>query len=246
MAKAMHRHYGNRARIGLVVPSPNTVAETEFWRMAPPGVTVHTSRMPIDFALGMDAIPAMEKQAPRVLKEAATAAPSIIAYGCTATSAVSEPEKKQTKIGDVTGLPTVTAAMALLDALKALSVSRIGLVTPYPPAINEKEVSFFSANGINVIADESVIADPSQLQMRNMCLVPPDLLIERAVEMGQHEDVECVVLSCCDMPTLDAINSVESAINKPVISSTQALFWKSLREAGLTDFLDDAGKLFVQ
>ena len=42
------RVYGNKARIGLIVPGPNTIAETEFWQMAPRGVTIHTARLPFD------------------------------------------------------------------------------------------------------------------------------------------------------------------------------------------------------
>ena len=37
--------YGWRGRIGLLVPSINTTMETEFWRIAPPGVSVHTARI---------------------------------------------------------------------------------------------------------------------------------------------------------------------------------------------------------
>ena len=39
------RPYGARARVGLIVPAPNTVAETEFWRLVPVGMNVHTTRM---------------------------------------------------------------------------------------------------------------------------------------------------------------------------------------------------------
>ena len=37
--------YGWRARIGVIVSPPNTVAEVELGRMAPEGVSVHTTRM---------------------------------------------------------------------------------------------------------------------------------------------------------------------------------------------------------
>ena len=46
MGNVAGRVYGAKARMALMVPSTNTVAETEFWKMAPEGLTVHTSRMP--------------------------------------------------------------------------------------------------------------------------------------------------------------------------------------------------------
>jgi len=39
---------GWRAKLGVIVPSTNTVVEHDFNRMAPPGVTCHTGRMYIE------------------------------------------------------------------------------------------------------------------------------------------------------------------------------------------------------
>ena len=61
--------HGWRARIGLIVPSPNTVAETEFWRMAPEGVTIHTTRMLLRADEVKDPLRDMEQFLPRVLEE---------------------------------------------------------------------------------------------------------------------------------------------------------------------------------
>ena len=63
------RPYGWRARIGLIVPSPNTVAETEFWQMAPFGVTVHTTRMLYRAEEVDDPLTDMERSLPRVIQE---------------------------------------------------------------------------------------------------------------------------------------------------------------------------------
>ena len=237
--------YGARARIGLLVPSPNTVAETEFWRMAPPGVSIHTSRMPFFADDGADAFNKMEEQVPRVMAEAITVQPSVIAYGCTASSAVGDPAAKERKLSDLAGLPTVTAAAALLAALHTFDAKKIALVTPYPQAINDKERKFFAQNGVEVICDESLIVDPGQQQLRNMFMVPTDLLIERAVVLGSNRDVEAIVLSCCDMPTLDAIEQIEVRTGKPVTTSTQALLWRSLRAAGINDAVPNCGRLLM-
>ena len=213
--------YGARARIGLLVPSPNTVAETEFWRIAPPGVSIHTSRMPFFADDGADAFKKMEEQVPRVMAEAITAQPSVIAYGCTASSAVGDPAAKERKLSDLAGLTTVTAAAALLAALRTFKAKKIALVTPYPQAINDKE------------------------RKRNMFKVPTALLIERAVALGSNPDVEAIVLSCCDMPTLDAIEQIEVRTGKPVTTSTQALLWRSLRAAGIDDAVQNCGRLLM-
>ena len=237
------RVYGERVRMALMVPSPNTVAETEFWRLAPDGVTVHTSRMPFFADRHERPFEAMEADLPRVIDEVNSARPDVIAYGCTASSAKGDPAEKEAGLTAQTGRPTVTAAGALVAALATLSATRIVLITPYPQAVNRKERAFFAENGITVQDDESVIVDESQLRFRNMSAVPCGLLTERAVARAGRADPEAVVLSCCDMPTLDAIPRIEDELGVPVISSTQALFWSAARTAGLTDPIPGYGRL---
>ena len=245
MTKQPARVYGTRARIALMVPSPNTVAETEFWTMAPAGVTVHTSRMPFFGDRHARPFDAMEAELPRVFEEVNTARPDVIAYGCTASSARGNPAEVEARLTAQAGTPTVTAAGALVDALAVLGARRIVLLTPYPQAVNDKERKFFAENGITVLDDESVIVDEGQHAFRNMSAVPCDLLTERAVACADRDDVDAVVLSCCDMPTLDAIGRIEVRTGLPVISSTQALFWKAARTAGLDDAITDAGRLLA-
>jgi maleate isomerase len=38
---------GWRARIGVLTPDDDTVPESEFWTMAPDGVSVHAARVPL-------------------------------------------------------------------------------------------------------------------------------------------------------------------------------------------------------
>jgi arylmalonate decarboxylase len=162
---------------------------------------------------------AMESHLPRVIDEVNSAEPDVIAYGCTASSAKGNPRDYEAKLSRETGKPTVTAAAALVEALGALWAKRVAMVTPYPRAVNDKERAFFADNGITVVKDESIIVDENQKPFKNMNRVPVDKLVERAVALGGRDDVEAVVLCCCDMPTLEAIPRIEAAIGKPVTSS---------------------------
>ena len=240
------RVYGVKARMALMVPSTNTVAETEFWKMAPEGLTVHTSRMPF-FADRFDSpFDEMESHLPRVIDEVNSAQPDIIAYGCTASSAKGNPIDYEKQLTQNTGKPTVTAAAALVEALKTFSAKKIVMITPYPQSTNDKERVFFQGNGVEVIEDESIIIDDAQLKFKNMNKIPTDLLIDRSVSLGQAENVDAVILSCCDMPTLNAIPIIEDAIGKPVTSSTQALFWRAIRTAGILDPIEGVGSLLIR
>jgi len=246
MSETLARVYGVRARMALMVPSTNTVAETEFWRMAPEGVTVHTSRMPFFAERHEKPFDEMESHLPRVIDEVNSAVPDVVAYGCTASSAKGVPKDYEDALTEKIGKPTVSAAGALVAALEVFGAKRIALVTPYPQYVNDKERVFFAENGIEVVEDESIIVDESQMRFKNMNKVPAALLVERATALGSRDDVDAVVLSCCDMPTMDAIPVIEAAIGKPVTSSVQALFWSATRAAGIAEPTTGKGRLLAE
>jgi maleate cis-trans isomerase len=246
MSETPARVYGTRARMALMVPSTNTVAETEFWQLAPQGVTIHTSRMPFFAERHEKPFDEMESHLPRVIDEVNSAVPDVVAYGCTASSAKGIPKDYEDSLSEKIGKPTVSAAGALIAALEVFGAKRIALVTPYPQSLNDKERVFFAENGIEVMEDESIIVHESQMQFKNMNKVPAELLIERATALGGRDDVDAVVLSCCDMPTLDAIPEIEAAIGKPVTSSVQALFWSATRAAGITERTQGKGRLLAE
>ena len=91
MQSSAQRVYGAKARMALMVPSTNTVAETEFWEMAPDGITIHTSRMPFFAERFEKPFDEMESHLPRVIEEVNSAEPDVIAYACTASSAKGNP-----------------------------------------------------------------------------------------------------------------------------------------------------------
>ena len=214
--------------------------------MAPPGVTVHTSRMPFLPDRYEKPLDEMERHVARVLEEAASAEPDVIAYGCTASSAKGDPDEYKSRLETEGGTPTETAAGALLSALAALGARRIVLVTPYAPEENAHEAEYFTENGIDVLADDSVIVDEGQYRMRYMSRVPTDPLVERAVALANAHEPDAVVLACCDMPTLEAIPLIEAATGRPAISSAQALFWASSRRAGMNEPTPGRGRLLAE
>ena len=86
--------------------------------------------------------------------------------------------------------------------------------------------------------------DEAQQKFKNMNRVPSDLIVERAIKLGGQKNVQAVVLSCCDMPTLAAIPKIETELGKPVTSSTQSLFWRTMKAAKLPDQIKGRGLLF--
>ncbi len=236
------RPYGWRARVGLIVPSPNTVAETEFWQMAPEGVTVHTTRLLYRADEVEDPLTDMEQFLPQTLEELRGLEVDVVAYGCTASALRTPHEHTRDEIKGALDKPTVTTMGCILDAFRALGVTKIAVGSPYPDAVNEAERAYFESQGLTVTADEGVILFEAQARLRHMNLVREED-VEALADKIDSPEAEAVFLSCADMATLGVIERLEQRLGKPVVTSVQATFWGALRAAGIEDRIDGAGQL---
>ena len=55
---------------------------------------------------------------------------------------------------------------------------------------------------------------------------------------------DALFISCTALPVLNIIDRLEKKINKPVLSSNQALIWDSLQTIGENKDINGFGKLF--
>jgi maleate isomerase len=146
--------YGWRGRIGLLVPSVNTVVEPEFNRMVPEGVSVHAARMQ-NARSDLEDTLRMNAHAVRAARELASAKVDVIACACTSGSFVQGEAGERglrERIKTATGIPVVTTAGAVAEALSTLQVSRLVMATPYTDDINLLEKEFLEAGGFHITA----------------------------------------------------------------------------------------------
>ena len=147
---------GWRARIGVVIPSVNTVVEPWFSATSPAGVSVHASRMFLDNALTPESIVRMDQdEGMRAVRQLASCRPHGIAYCCTASSIVQGLEYDrhlQHEVEQAAGVPATTATQSILEALRVLCVKRIAAASPYAEEIDRAEHAFFEAAGFEVVS----------------------------------------------------------------------------------------------
>merc|ERR1712166_215412 len=233
------RPYGSRARIGLIVPSSNTVAETEFWRMAPAGVSVHTTRL-----VGAT-LSELHGSLPGVMQQLEGLGVDVAVYGCTASALENPHEQTRQEIADRLGVPAVTTMGAVLEAFHVLGAKNIAIGAPYPSKYIDAERVFFEEQGFNVTADKGLVVFEGQTRGQHMSYVPSHMVEELAESINSPE-CDLIFLSCTDMASLDLLEKLEAKLGKPVISSTQATFWKALRTAGISDRLEHCGSLLAE
>ncbi len=237
-----------RARIGVIVPSVNTVVEPWFSAVAPPGVTIHAARMFLDNNLTPESLVRMDHdEGVRAVKQIMSCKPASVAYCCTASSIVQGQEydgRLSHELNHAAGVPAFTATLGIIEALHAVGAKRIAVCSPYTKAIDDAEHEFFTAAGFEIlgsahlgIADAFRLADPTPDEITQLAL--------KAWHAG-HGDADATQITCLNMNSQTVIESLEQHTGEPVITSTQATLWKGLRAAGVQDRIEGYGVLLVK
>ncbi|MEM7188261.1 MAG: Asp/Glu racemase [Pseudomonadota bacterium] len=219
-----------RARIGALVPFTNTNLEPDLAMLRPDGVSLHFARLggydadeiPDDAQMhGLGAADLDDE-----LRLIQGVRPDLILYGCTSATLTHGPSFDRdlaAKIKAQSGAETVTAAGAVVHAMRALGVTRIGFASPYVGAINDQAIAFFAEKGIETVsrADIGVVLD----NYGQGALTPEEVF---ALAMrADAEDAQALVLSCTDMRSAEVVDRLEDAIGKPVICSNQAMMFRA-------------------
>lgn len=241
-ALQLNRPYGWRAKIGLITPSSNNINEPEFYRLAPQGVTIHTSRVLLTGEMNEESFYRMARDLGRAAEELATAEVDIIAFGCTAGSVVCPLDQLTASMAEKTGTPAIVTAGAVVAALRVLGIKRVAMGTPYVDFVNRREVEFLAEHGIGVTRYLGLELGHNQAERRSIGHVPPEAVYRMACEIDSP-DADAVFISCANVATLDIIEDLEQALGKPVISSNTACFWAALRVLGINSSIEGYGRL---
>ena len=236
-----------RARIGVFVPFTNTNIEPDMMLMAPPGVSLHFTRLggydqdEIPDEDQMASLGAAEMDAP--LKLIQGVKPDAIIYGCTSATLAHGPAFDRDLAAQIkrqSGAHSVTAAGALVYALKTMQITRIGFASPYVPSLNDRAIAFLATEGIKTTARAEV--DETLGNLGQGALMP-DAVYQLGLR-ADHAQAQAIVLSCTDMRSVEVIDQLEQTLGKPVISSNQALMFQVLSLLGISDTPNGYGQLF--
>jgi maleate cis-trans isomerase len=243
-AASRYNPYGWRARVGLVVPSINKVAEPEFWRLAPPGVAFHVARAANRGATTEESYFKMADAALDAAEDLATADVDMVLYACTSGSVVCPLPKLLSDMQQRSGLPTIATINSVVAALRTLGAQRVALATPYVDFVNQTEKQFLEDYGFHVTSVHGLQMGETQEERRGIGRVPPQH-VYRMARLVDRPDADAIFISCTNLATLDVIAQIEADLGKPVVTSNQASFWSCLRLMGLPDRIEGYGKLLA-
>jgi len=231
--------YGTKARIGVLVPSVNTVVEAEFNALVPPGVTIHSTRMYITHPT-VETLRRMNEDIEMAAQLLATAQPAVVAFACTTGSlleGIGYDQELIRRIQKIVKVPTTATAAAVIAAFGELGVKRVSVGTPYNEELTRREKDFFEKSGIEVVRIRGLNFQGKDWEQNSL-----DPVKRLAREVNRPE-AEAVFLSCTNLKTLPVIAELEEELGKPVFSSNVATFWHAMRLVGWKENIQGRGKL---
>lgn len=222
--------YGTVARIGLVVPSANTVVEPEIGGLLPAGVDAYATRVLGARTVDPVSVMAVRAGLGRAVDELATLTPAAIGFASTAGSflnGATDDRETCSVLSVRAGCPVLTASRAVVLALRALGVDRVALASPYPARVAERGIAFLAEEGVETVRS---VADPAA--------APADVALR-----ADGSSAQAVLIAGTHWPTVAALTDLERRLGKPVLSSNAATAWCLLRRAGLATPLPLLGRL---
>jgi maleate isomerase len=227
-----------KQKIGLIVPSWNTVMEYETQRLAGNGASVHSMRIP-HTADTEERLMGLSTQAPQAATLLAHAKVNVIGYGCTASGFLHTPAEDQAlaqRISAETGIPCASSSRAIVDGLRALGTRKLSLASPYAPWLNERLKQYLTADGFEVLAMQGLSTEAHSTITRERILALVDDVV--------RPDTEAIFISCSNFRTIEIIATVEEKYGKPVVTSNASMMWAMLRLMNDRRDMPGAGCLF--
>ena len=231
---------GYRAKIGVIVPSTNTVVEHDFARVRPPGVTFHSSRFLVEapdlssdeaFLYFLDLI---RDTIPTAVHDIMTCKPDHILMGMSAETFWGGKEGNaafSARVREIAGDIGITSGAAACNAaLELLGVSRIACLTPYQPAADEQVYGFFTECGYDVRRVRGLRCESAT----SIADVTPETLVEVLKEID-GDDIDAIVQCGTNLSMVEVADQAERWLGKPVLAINAICLWHALRTLGIDD-----------
>ena len=232
---------GSLARIGVITPDNDPVPESEFWTLAPEGVSVHAARVPL-VDVKTFSNPPYADDATGLL---AALPLNAIVFAFTTSSYVLGPEGEHELTARLekrsNGIPVLLPCIAVLTAFHLLGVKRIAVIHPpwFAEDVIQRGATYFRSQGFEV-------THVGQLSpTRKFSEVAPAELYAWVCEHVPKE-AEAVFIAGNGLRAIGTISALEEDLRRTVLTANQVSFWYALRQAGIRTAVDGYGRLFTR
>jgi maleate isomerase len=219
------------ARVGLIVPSSNTVIEVDFYRRLPPTATLHTARMYLEETTPEGESAMLDEYLPTAINDLRSARPDVMVFGCTSAGALRGNDyeaKLIARIATETGAETFSVAASVRRTIRAAGGRRVGVITPYVDSLNQKIRESLEDDGLEVAAIHGL----GITENFAIAEVEPERIAAFASECFGGSDIDLLFASCTNFRAIDARDEIQAALGVPVVTSNHAALAVVLDQIG--------------
>lgn len=219
-------------RIALMVPSSNTVMETDLNRALVGKCSVHTARMYLVETTRAAEVEMVEKHAPLAAKDLGTTNPDLLVFGCTSAGSLYGAEydlRICAELGQIAKAPAIGVLRAVSEELDLVGGRKLAVVTPYVDDLTQSVAKAAATTDRHVVAavgmgirDNVVLADPT-----------PDNIVAFARSSLVGKSFDMMLVSCTNFRALEAKPLLEREFGVPVVTSNSAILSAIQRRFGL-------------
>jgi maleate isomerase len=241
---------GGRGRVGLLVPSTNTIVQPECERLRPRGVTNHIARITIQERplnseqAFLEHVQAMRDGIGAAADQVMTAKPSALIMGVALEAfwgGVAQAEKLRSGLAERAGVPVFMGSTATVAALRRFGATRIAILTPHQPRGDEMVRAYMAEAGFEVVrlkglkcASPTAIGQVSQAEIR------------ASLSELNGDDVEAIVQVGTNLAGVEPCAEAERWFGKPVIAINTVTYWDALRGLGIEDRVFGCGRVLEE
>ena len=140
------------------------------------------------------------------------------------------------------GVPAITSAQAVGQAVRALGAKRIALVSPYSQPVIERAQHYYESKfALSVVALEGFAATNSYMIGK----LGPENARDAFARINRPE-IDCFVVPGGNFPTMSFVPAWEREFGKPVITTNAAALWAMMAIMDVTDTLPGLGQLLEE
>jgi maleate isomerase len=241
---------GWRGKFGVIGPSTNTVVEPDYNAMRPAGVTNHYSRIFTPNAAPNNetfaaSIAVIGENVMDAVKSALTCGPDYLLMAVSAVSffgGANGADALVRRIQNCAGAGVSIGSHSIAAALHSYGgISRIAVLSPYWPVMNQAVIGYFNDVGFGVVRDIALqcrswtaIAEVTPAQCRD------------ALKRLDGDDVDAIVQVGTNLSMVRVAAAAELWLGKPVIAVNTATYWHALRANGIRDQIEGFGRLLAE
>jgi maleate cis-trans isomerase len=232
----MPRHFG------VLIPSTNTTVEIEYNRLLPAEYQAHVGRL--KSRGGTPFAPSIDSEVDYQSKLLGTAKVEVICLSQTSASLFADDydEGAIRRMSEGAGVPAVTSAQAIGQAVQALGASRIALASPYSQEVIERAGRYYETKfGLQVLGLHSFGATDAYMIGK---LGPENA--RDAFRQIDRPEIEVLVVPGGNFPTMAFVPEWERTFGKPVITTNQAALWAVFRVMKVDAKLPGLGRLLAE